>query len=743
MPSRPAATTRSITPADLFARVLLAIFLIELAVMTFLYPAIARLGAVSASLIDAAILVAASAPLLWYSITRPLAAGKTAGGTTPHVLPRSDFLQLLAVIFLTEFLVMLVLPDFLPGADTVTRSLADAGLTTMVCAPILWYLRFQQLPVGRTDSRVELLATPLKLYVLLLALIFVTDMLDMVSLGHLALPLGNGLFHKFADSFITTLFAAPFLWFLVVRPLRSAALTEKTLLDAVRGQVVDAIVTINDAGFIESVNPAAEKIFGYDADELAGLPATLLFGNDRQCLADLFRAAAASESGKTTHMSHEICVGRRFGTPLTMDVSVSRIELHGRVRLVVIMRDITDRKQTEKALKESEERFRQLYAQTDDAIFLIHPGSCAVIDANPAAEKLYGYTAEELQRGGLSMLCKAGEFPRVRDFATLTTGDETVHLDHVVNTAKDGAELIVSLRRKTIVLRNQEVVYCTVRDITELVRLEELTRDFQARMIQTNKMASLGLLVSGVAHEINNPNSFILANSQLLTKSWAAAIPKLREYCQEHGDFRIDGMTFLQLCDESPEMFEGITEGARRIREIVSSLKEFAQQNRSVVVRPVDINRVVTASASLVRHLIHGYTDNFRLILAQEPPIASGNFQKLEQVVINLLLNACQALPDRQHGVRVTTGHDQTADQVTITVVDEGSGIPPEIRSRILEPFFTTKLDSGGTGLGLAIAQSIVKELHGSLEFTSEPAKGTTFTIRLPASTAAVALERG
>jgi polar amino acid transport system substrate-binding protein len=112
-------------------------------------------------------------------------------------------------------------------------------------------------------------------------------------------------------------------------------------------------------------------------------------------------------------------------------------------------------------------------------------------------------------------------------------------------------------------------------------------------------------------------------------------------------------------------------------------------------------------------------------------------------VVINLLLNACQALPDRQHGVRVTTGHDQTADQVTITVVDEGSGIPPEIHSRILEPFFTTKLDSGGTGLGLAIAQSIVKELHGSLEFTSEPAKGTTFTIRLPASTAAVALERG
>ena len=114
------------------------------------------------------------------------------------------------------------------------------------------------------------------------------------------------------------------------------------------------------------------------------------------------------------------------------------------------------------------------------------------------------------------------------------------------------------------------------------------------------------------------------------------------------------------------------------------------------------------------------------------PPI-SGHGQQLGQVVINLLLNACQALPGRNSGVWLTTGFDPATGLVTISVRDEGQGMPEEVGNRVLEPFYSTKLDCGGTGLGLSISDSIIKEHAGLLEFSSKPGEGTTFVVRIPA----------
>src|SRR6185369_10777860 len=136
-------------------------------------------------------------------------------------------------------------------------------------------------------------------------------------------------------------------------------------------------------------------------------------------------------------------------------------------------------------------------------------------------------------------------------------------------------------------------------------------------------------------------------------------------------------------------------------------------------------------SASILNPLISSSTRRFKLELAEGLPQVRGSARQLEQVVINLIQNALLALPDPDHGVRVGTELDPESGNVLIRVSDEGSGIAPEISDRVMEPFFTTRLERGGTGLGLAICATIVKEHGGSIEFSSEPGKGTMFTVRL------------
>jgi signal transduction histidine kinase len=306
-------------------------------------------------------------------------------------------------------------------------------------------------------------------------------------------------------------------------------------------------------------------------------------------------------------------------------------------------------------------------------------------------------------------------------------------LDRIVNLRKDGSEVIVSVRGKVITLLGVPIIFCTIRDISERVRLEEESRDIQAKLIQANKMTSLGLLVAGVAHEINNPNNFILANSQLLERVWQDALKVLRGYYRENGDFQVGGIPFSAMDEDSSRLFTGILDGSRRINEIVNSLKGFARQDRNSTEHGVDVNRAVTVAVTILHHQLIKHTDKFHLDLTAEIPPVDGNRQQLEQVVINLLMNACQALPHKQCGIWVATGYDPAAEQVTITIRDEGVGMPGQVSSRMLEPFFTTRLDIGGTGLGLFISQSIVKEHGGTLEFTSEPGKGTTFIVKIPA----------
>jgi C4-dicarboxylate-specific signal transduction histidine kinase len=254
----------------------------------------------------------------------------------------------------------------------------------------------------------------------------------------------------------------------------------------------------------------------------------------------------------------------------------------------------------------------------------------------------------------------------------------------------------------------------------------------QQQLIQADKMASLGILVSGVAHEINNPTGLLLLNLPVLRKAYQVAQENLEERFQDSGDFMIGGLRYSLLREETPRMFDEMQDGARRIKRIVDDLKDFARKDDSDLSESVDLNAVVRAALRLVDNSIRKATHRFEISCADTLPHCQGNVQRIEQVVVNLILNACQALPDTDKGIFVATSFDAVSAELLFCVRDEGVGIPGEHLSHLTDPFFTTKRELGGTGLGLSVSAGIVKDHQGRLEFSSEPGAGTTVTMVLP-----------
>ena len=268
-------------------------------------------------------------------------------------------------------------------------------------------------------------------------------------------------------------------------------------------------------------------------------------------------------------------------------------------------------------------------------------------------------------------------------------------------------------------------------EIAERERSQKLAQLRQQQLMQADKMATLGILSSGVAHEINNPNNFILLNAKIFSRVWSDITPILEEYYEEQGDFALAGMPYTQAHDRIGQLITGMSEGAQRIQKIVQGLKDFARQDTGELNESVDINSVIEASVLIAGNLIKKSTDQFSCEYGADLPEIQGNTQQLEQVIINLLTNACHALEDRKKGIFITSSHDVNTDTIIVEVRDEGTGISGEALEHIMDPFFTTKRSSGGTGLGLSISYNIIKAHGGELKFTSEPGNGTTVVLSL------------
>ena len=270
------------------------------------------------------------------------------------------------------------------------------------------------------------------------------------------------------------------------------------------------------------------------------------------------------------------------------------------------------------------------------------------------------------------------------------------------------------------------------RDITERKRAEEQARIQREQLYQSAKMASLGTLVAGVAHEINNPISTVLLNIQTLEKFWKQAAPVLNRYHEREGGLSVGNMDYPLFAERMPELIRHTLEGILRVGRIVGDLKDFSGQRPSGLLDTVDLNSVVRKSADLAATMIKKASSEFQVQYAEQLPTIRGNAQRLEQVLINLLVNACQAMAEKRKPLKVSTGYDASSHSVYVEVEDGGCGMAPEVIDRITDPFFTTKRDSGGTGLGLSISDTIIREHGGRLNFRSTPGAGTVATVRIP-----------
>ncbi len=494
-----------------------------------------------------------------------------------------------------------------------------------------------------------------------------------------------------------------------------------TLLDA----IPDTLLLLSPDLKVQWANKGAASILHKEVSELTGQHCYKLWHN-RSAPCEDCHAIRSFNTGKV-EISQRSTSDGRFWDSRVFPIK----EEDGKVKNVIsIIRNITERKIAEEALQESEELFRQIFEQNEDALMLFKPGTCEIIDVNPAAEKLFGYKKEELIIHGPSVFVDPREFGKFEPPICGIESIKSFHIDQITNIRKDGVKIIVTARGKIIRLQNTNVVYCFFRDITEKIRMEEEARLMQAKLIQANKMTSLGTLVSGVAHEINNPNNLIMFNGQLIFDAWQDAIKILTGYYHENGDFSIGGLPFSEMREVAPKLLSGITDGSRRIKNIINNLRDFARQDKASLDGLVNINDVILASVSILNNQIKNYTEKFHYAPDENLPHVKGSAQQLEQVIINLIVNSLQALPDKECGIQIATSFNN--EHVIIQVRDEGIGMSEEVLKRIGEPFFTTKLDAGGTGLGLSISYSIITEHRGSLEFESESDKGTTATVRLP-----------
>jgi len=392
-----------------------------------------------------------------------------------------------------------------------------------------------------------------------------------------------------------------------------------------------------------------------------------------------------------------------------------------------------------KSLKESEERYRTLIETSPDAITLseVDVEHGKIIMANIQAANLLGYGSVEEMYANVKTILEIfspNDRDRVRKNAgiILKTGFNK-NTEYNLQT-KDGDAVPVEISTSLIkdVDGNPKYFLTTTRDIRERKEAEKQEKLNQEQLIQADKMISLGTLVSGIAHEINTPLATIMMNSEIFEQVWREVLPVLDKHYETDKNFSLDSFPYSDEKKRLEDLLTGLTESSQRIEKIIKDLRDYSRPGDPLTREPTDINQVIMGSVNLTNSLIKKSTRYFSLELAGNLPLIRGNSQKLQQVFINLIQNACQALTSNSGKIEISTVSDKKKNKILIKFKDEGQGIEEKDKKYITDPFFTTRRDQGGTGLGLFISRQIIHDHKGSMEFQSEKGKGTTVTVTLP-----------
>lgn len=357
----------------------------------------------------------------------------------------------------------------------------------------------------------------------------------------------------------------------------------------------------------------------------------------------------------------------------------------------------------------------------DIVLFLDREG--VVFDANHAAIEAYGYAYEELV--GMDVHELRAEETRGSIVGQIEDALRTPLLFETIHRRKDGTTFPVEVSTRSADLGGERVLLSIVRDLSERSEL-------QANLLQADRMAAVGTLAAGVAHEINNPLAYAIANLDVLARRMPGTIDRVRASAESVGPDEAPALERLanELVDAA-EMLAVAREGVDRVRSIVRDLKRFSRAD-DVAVGPIEVHEVLDSSVGIALNEIR-----HRAALTRdygEVPLVEINESRLGQVFLNLLVNAAQAIPEghaEAHTIHVRTSTDERGRAV-IEVADDGVGIPRHLLGKVFDPFMTTKPVGEGTGLGLFVSRSIIKAAGGEITVESEVGKGTRVRLILP-----------
>jgi len=456
----------------------------------------------------------------------------------------------------------------------------------------------------------------------------------------------------------------------------------------------DAVIVTGLDRRILAVNQAGADLLGWQVAELVGQPiADQVAASEREHVAAQETLVFAGEPQRyeTKVLNHQ--------TGEERDVAVSsgpfRVddELIG---TVATLRDITEPKRAQDTLSRSEARYRNLVESASDAIVTLDANG-RFTTVNHAAEIISGYRREELVGQWFAPMLSDDELPKALGHFQKALAGET-GLFETQFYRKDGEGRTISVTYSTP--QRDEEVLCLIRDVTDQKMLQE-------QLIQSEKMSAIGQLVSGVAHELNNPLAGISAFAQLL-------------------------LAEKRFPPDQRTAAETIYSEARRASRIVQNLLTFARQHKAEK-GPAAMNQVLDDTLELRGYELRVRGIDVRREYDEALPDTMGDAHQLQQVFLNLITNAEQAMEraeGRHH--RLTVRTRLAGDAIRIEVEDTGGGVPVNLLERIFNPFFTTKPTGHGTGLGLSISLGIVREHEGRIWAENAPQGGARFVVELP-----------
>lgn len=481
-------------------------------------------------------------------------------------------------------------------------------------------------------------------------------------------------------------------------------------ITALVNNAIDGIITIHADGRIESINPAAERIFGYSANELIGENIGVLMPEPYKAEHDSYlNNYLRTGQQKIIGLTREVLGLRKNGNEFYMELSVSETTLENQRLFTGIVRDISGRKLAEAALRESEERLELALDVTPGGVWDWNLITGKLLLA-PKWLKSVGYSAEEFKPHIDSWRQRIHPDDRLMSSEKMQAHFEgktpSYECEYRLQT-KQGDWMWRYDRGKVVAWdangKPLRMVGIDI-DISENKRMMTELLKTQKLMIRSEKLASIGTLSAGVAHEILNPLNIISILAQMELKK--------------------------DILPETATLFEKIKTQVDRAAKITNTLREFSHLKKDQVA-PVDIRQLFDKTALLIEHDLNAENITIERRFANNLPIIDSDEDKLAQVFINLLTNARDAMHDGKNN-KITVEVKPATGGIEILFTDTGTGIPDAIINKVFDPFFTTKEPGKGTGMGLYITHTIIESMGGAIDVKSAPGKGATFIIHLP-----------